>query len=667
VLGSSCSGNLSRQILPGGRTASACIGFRILRKIRSESLPTCAASVQRNIEVEMMRDLRAAIRNQPPAEHDYDWAPIHMPGSVQAYGVLLVVDPQTRRVQFVSENAAEMLGVSAADIIDKSYVQLADSERERKFLKEKIAPETILFPNPVRLTIKGRAFDAVFHAHAGTHLIEIEPADEDGASYDEMSMRAAEDLYDPPSVDDLYQRAVRVVREVSGFDRVMLYRFDARYNGQVIAENQKDGIGSFLGLFFPSADIGARSREMYLHNFTRYIPDISGKTFPLKGIFPGGGHFDTGHPVDMSHANLRSVYPCHVTYLRNIGVQASMSFSINVDGRLWGLFACHHYAPRRVSYEQRVVCEQTAMMFIYRLASMSSTAARLAARQAGLAKLRSSISVGAALRRRLASLGRDWRGSGDEATASAMVARAMAAVQAEAGVLVPIDASSAQADGAALTEQQKLLLELVEADSAAIVHHGLVHRIGDAPSSMAIYAITSMFGRELPEIRTGDLHVYATDSLSVVVPAAEEIKDRAAGIMAASLSPDTPSYLLWFRREQIVHATWAGNPVADALAAGTTSDNPRASFEAWKQDIRNLSRPWVLEDVEVANELATLLREVELPAEPAPKAPRAAAPWSAPSAPPARESRSMAAAPAHAGDGPADAKPPRGVIRIGQR
>lgn len=617
----------------------------------------------------MMRDLRAAIRNQPPAEHDYDWAPMHMPGMVQSYGVLLVVDPQTRRVQFVSDNAAELFGIAITDILDKSYLLLTDSERERNFLVDKISPGTILFPNPVRLTIKGRPYDAVFHAQGDTHQIEIELARSDDAVYAEMSQRATEELYDPPSVDELYQRAVRMVREVTGFDRVMLYRFDARYNGQVIAESSREGIGSFLGLYFPSSDIGARARDIYLQNFTRYIPDIGAKSYPLSGIFPGGGHADSGHPVDMSTANLRSVAPCHITYLRNIGIKASMSFSINVDGRLWGLFACHHYAPRRVSYEQRVVCEQTAMMFIYRLAQMSSTAARLAQRQVGLATLQRGLAVGAALRRRLASLGQDWRGGAEQATAEALLARAVATIEVESGYLLPGEASPRAIPDASPSQTQKLLLDLVEADSAAIIRHGQVSRIGDAPSEMAIYAIASMFGRELPDLRGGDLHVYATDCLSAVVPVAEDIKDRAAGVMAAALSLETHAYVLWFRREQIVHATWAGNPTADAMSAGAEGLNPRASFDAWKQDIRNLSRPWVIEDVRIADELATTLRGLEADGRTDMRmsvAPTYAARQSA------RVASSMPVVPPAMEPGPsypaaASTAPPRRVIRIGQR
>ncbi len=603
-----------------------------------------------------MRNLTAALRNQPPAEHDYDWAPIQMPGSIQPYGVLLVADAQTRRVLFVSNNAAAMLGLKTADILDKSYLQLCGSDRERRFLSENIAADTILFPNPARMTIDGKSFDAVFHAEGKWHLIQLEPTDPTAASYDDLSLRATTELFDPPTVEELNNRAVRMIREVTGFDRVMLYRFDSRYNGQVIAEAGKPDIGSFLGLFFPSSDIGARARNLYLENFTRYIPDISGAPVSLSGIYPGGGHADSAHPVDMSHANLRSVVPCHVTYLQNIGVKASMSFSINVDDRLWGLFACHHYEPKTVSYEKRVVCEQAAMMFIFRLASMTSSAARHARRQEGLSRLTSSVTVGAALRRRLASLSQDWTGDPASATAEALLAKAIEAVEAETSLLLPADPSQMPASAPA-SGNQKLLLDIAEADSAAIIHHGHVTRIGDAPSAMAIYAIASMFGRELPDLQGTGPHVYATDGLSAVVAAADDIKDRAAGIMAAALSLDAPSYILWFRREQIVHATWAGNPAADAMSAGAEGLNPRASFEAWKQDIRNLSRPWDMEDVVVADELATVLRAIASPdgmVRPAkPPMPRPAAP-----VPPVRPATPPAPAP-NGSD--------RRVIRIGQR
>jgi light-regulated signal transduction histidine kinase (bacteriophytochrome) len=200
------------------------------------------------------------------------------------------------------------------------------------------------------------------------------------------------------------------------------------------------------------------------------------------------------------------------------------------------------------------------------------------------------------------------------------------------------DASAENHRSTKVTAQQQMLLDLVEADSAAIVRHGRVTTIGDAPADMSVFAIASMFGRELPDLGHGNIPIFATDNLSQFVPVAAEIKDRAAGMLAASLSDDVPAYLIWFRKEQIVHATWAGNPEDEARAAGATGANPRASFAAWKADIRNLSRPWVLEDVEIAYDLIGLIRSAEGAAppratEPAPPAQSALWPAPRPAAP----------------------------------
>lgn len=618
-----------------------------------------------------MRDLRAAIRNQPPADHPYDWDPLHMPGAVQSYGTLLVAEPGTRRVIFASENAGAMLGVPAADIINKSYLLLTDSESERRVMQEKIRPDTILFPNPVRMTIQGRAFDAIFHAQGADHLIELEPVRQDGADYDTLADRAVAEMFEPSTVADLYQRAVNMVRTATGFDRVMLYRFDARANGQVLAESRRDGIGSFLGLFFPSGDISSRARELYMKNFTRYIPDLGGETHALAGVYPGGGRAESAYPVDMSLTNLRCVAPCHVTYLRNMGVGASISFSISVDDRLWGLFACHHYKPKTVSFDQRTVCEQTAMMFIYKLSALNSTAARMAQRAAGVQRLAETITAGADLGRRIQAL---QSASGPQSAAHTLISRTLAALHEETHfLLAPADLPPPAEKAAPLTPGQTMLLDLAEADSAAVLRHGRVYRIGDAPSAMAIIAIAGLFGRELPDLGRGNLPVFATDCLSAAVPAAEDIKDRAAGIMAASLSDDEPALILWFRREQIVHATWAGNPNDDAMSEEAGSFNPRASFAAWKQDIRNLSRPWMPEDVEAAYDLVQAVRAAEgrPPRAEAPPAMRVVpppAPGAAQggvTAPPFSPSITPPGA-TPSGLVPAGSTRPRRVIRIGQ-
>jgi light-regulated signal transduction histidine kinase (bacteriophytochrome) len=250
------------------------------------------------------------------------------------------------------------------------------------------------------------------------------------------------------------------------------------------------------------------------------------------------------------------------------------------------------------------------------------------------------------------------------------VTRAIRAVEAETSFLLSEEPPPASQIPAQLTDSQKLLLNLVEADSAAIMRNGRVIRIGDAPDEMAVYAIASMFGRELPELRETDLHVFASDCLTKLAPVTESVKDRAAGILAVALSTESPDYLIWFRREQIIYATWAGNPSADALSAGAEGLNPRASFEAWKQDIRDLSRSWVIEDVQIADQLGAILRGLQtgtvttsrnvLPAD------FNVRPLMSAAAGQIGSHGNVNLAP-HGGIASGPAVPPRRVIRIGQR
>ena len=161
-------------------------------------------------------------------------------------------------------------------------------------------------------------------------------------------------LAQAPSVVDLAAQLAVEVRALLGFDRVMVYRFDEEWNGEVIAEEKRDDLNSFLGLHYPATDIPAQARRLYTVNWTRLIADIEYAPVPLHPVFDPA----TGAPLDLSHAALRSVSPIHIEYLSHMGVTASMSISLVVDGELWGLVACHHYSgPHRPSQDARSAAE----------------------------------------------------------------------------------------------------------------------------------------------------------------------------------------------------------------------------------------------------------------------------------------------------------------------
>ena len=148
------------------------------------------------------------------------------------------------------------------------------------------------------------------------------------------------------SVQAVCEVAAEAFRKLTGFDRIMIYRFLDDDAGHVVAEAREETSSSFLNHHFPATDIPRQARALYVRNPVRVIPDAAYAPQPLRG---GEGR----PPLDMSDCGLRSVSPIHLQYLKNMGVRASLSLSIVVDDKLWGLFACHHYSPRRPSFERR--------------------------------------------------------------------------------------------------------------------------------------------------------------------------------------------------------------------------------------------------------------------------------------------------------------------------
>src|SRR5690606_38226403 len=123
-------------------------------------------------------------------------------------------------------------------------------------------------------------------------------------------------LNETQSSADLCDRLAVEVRELTAFDRVMVYRFDEEWNGEVIAEQKRDDLNSFLGLHYPAGDIPAQARRLYTTNWTRLIADVSYTPVPLVPVHDP----DTGTPLDLSHSVLRSVSPIHLEYLATMGV-----------------------------------------------------------------------------------------------------------------------------------------------------------------------------------------------------------------------------------------------------------------------------------------------------------------------------------------------------------
>ncbi len=492
-----------------------------------------------------------------------DREPIHLPGSIQPHGVLLVLDEHDLTVVQASENAAQHLGTNGAQYVGRNVAELLGA-----YLAQRLESELDNLRPLTRPTYLGpvassrRRFHALAHRTAAGILLELELSEASDTSpdvyplLDDFTLRAEA----APSIAALSHLTAAEVRRLTGFDRVLVYWFDATWNGMVIGEANSGRLPSYLHHCFPASDIPAPARELYRKNRVRIIPDATYQPVPITpAVSPL-----TGAPLDLSFSTLRSVSPVHVEYMRNMATAASMSVSILRDGQLWGLIACHHLEPKTVPYQIRGMCDLLGRAFSLRSAALQHTQdyERRIHVQSAYAKLLGVMA-----------------GRGDFA--------------------------------AALGENPQPLVSFTNASGAAVLTADGCLLLGATPDEAQVRELAEWLFSEVKK------DVYSTDSLSAAYPPAQAYRDKASGLLAIAVSKLHPSYVLWFRPEVIQTIQWGGNPRKPG-GSGENDDvlHPRRSFETWKETVRDKSLPWQPSELAGAEELrnnivGTVLRKAE--------------------------------------------------------
>ncbi len=496
-----------------------------------------------------------------------DREPIHIPGSIQPHGILLALDPATLAVRAVSANAAPALSVDAADMLGANLEDITETAGIR--IREELGRGSLdCNPRLLGTFSLGEAaghsvrYDLAAHVFAGQLILELEQSTENLP--DVRSQYAAiQDfvtrLQSSARSEELEQAAAREVRRITGFDRVLVYRFDPGWNGNVVAEDRNDGLPSYLNHRFPASDIPKQARDLYKLNRVRLIADAHYVPVPL--VAARGANVE---PLDLSYSTLRSVSPIHVEYMKNMGTLSSMSVSILREGELWGLISCHHHAPRRVSFAVRSACD-----FLAQILSI-----QLAARE----RHRDYQSV-----QRLRSIQTD--------------------------LLAEMAAEQNLVDG--LVKRPDRLLELTAAGGAAVVTEGEVRLIGSTPPEHRVNALVQWLSDNVTE------ETFSTDCLSEQYPDAADMADTASGLISLSISTFHQTYVLWFRPEVVQTVDWGGDPrkPADSPPAEARL-HPRKSFETWKEIVRGCSLPWSASEIQAASGfrgaiIAIVLRRAE--------------------------------------------------------
>jgi len=485
--------------------------------------------------------------------------PIRVPGSVQPHGVLLAVSEPDLVVAVASANAGELFG----DVPGGSFtgVRLDDllAPDDLAALRAGVAGDLAEL-NPLRTAVRGREVDVVVHRAAGLLVTEWEPlagGHEAGQAWHRRLPVVLQRLQAAATVEELAGVLAGDVRRLTGFDRVMVYRFDPEWNGEVLAEDRRPDLEPFLGLRYPASDIPPQARDLYLVNWLRLIPDATYRPVPLV---PDRSPRD-GQPLDLSGSVLRSVSPVHLEYLANMGVRSSMSVSLVDRGRLWGLIACHHYAgPHRPSYPDRMAAEflgRTASVLLHGRSSDagSERLLRVAEREARLGE----------------ALARSPRS--------------------------PLDA---------VTAGEQTLSDLLPCGGVAVRLDGRLRLLGQTPPEQRLLGLLE------PLLAGGTT---ATDSLVRVQPDAQDVVDTASGVLAVPVRGAVAGdFVAWLRPETLREVEWGGDPRKTEVVEDTFGPrlSPRRSFSRWSETVSGTAAPWEPHEVAAAERLAAHLADLSL-------------------------------------------------------
>jgi light-regulated signal transduction histidine kinase (bacteriophytochrome) len=503
-----------------------------------------------------------------------DREPIHIPGAILPHGAMLVLDPVTLEVLQAAGDCLGLIGASAQELLGRSVGVLYGADQVER-LRALAASQDLKKPrhllDPLLRIRADCPLDVSLHRSGDALVLEFEAADTiDRFAADPLAgvQEMIAGFGEAPSLQALCQLAAERVREVAQYDRVLVYRFMQDESGWVIAESCKPGLEPFLDLHYPAADIPKQARALYVRSWLRLITQVNYDPAPLLPT----NNPRTGQPLDMSQAILRDVSPVHRQYLRNMGIDASMSISIIRGDKLWGLIACHHYSPRILPRHLRAVCELFGSMFSLQLEARESGehfGARLASRTV------------------LQNLMLNLAGADDYA---------VGLTQQSPNLLDYIHGGGAAADNS-------------RRGGVAVCIKGQLTALGITPTNDQIAKIVGWLDSHM----TQNPGIFSTDRLQEAWLPAAEFMDVAAGLLVISVSPDPSTYIMWFRPELIGTVHWAGEPRKQVNGA-TDSDqlNPRNSFEVWKETVRGRSLPWSASDLDAAFDLRVSLLHVVL-------------------------------------------------------
>lgn len=477
--------------------------------------------------------------------------PIHVPGSIQPHGFLVAIDKDFV-IRYTSANVNDFASLEVEEILQNPIELLIGNNQLAEFLyyinhlQEKLT-------SPHIINIDNTQFQCVIHKSNDLLICEFEPVSEQiprvSTVYDQ-AINFAKYMGQSMTLQQLCDNVATEIRALTGYDRVMVYRFDKEYNGEIFAESKSDDHEPFLGLHYPHTDIPIQARQLYIKNLLRLIVDINYTPVP---IFTK--EHATNESLDLSHSTLRSVSPIHVEYLKNMGVGATLTISLIHEGKLWGLIACHHYSYKYLDHYTRIAAQLQGHF------------------------LTSQIQV---------------REMAEEYIVAATINKSLETLLNQ--TFLP--------ERASLNDlvNQPQILEICHAAGVAVILNEVVYKAGKTPDDDTILKIATWAKKRTSK------GVYSTSSLPKHFPEAEEWCSTASGILYYQLGVVHNETIIWFRPESLQTINWSGDP-EKAIVKDINGLSPRKSFEKYQQIVKCQSYDWTKTELTAASTFSYSLQK----------------------------------------------------------
>lgn len=246
--------------------------------------------------------------------------------------------------------------------------------------------------------------------------------------------------------------------------------------------------------------------------------------------------------------------------MRNMGTYSSMSVSILVDGKLWGLVSGHHATPHTVPYLVRSACDMLTRLLSTQLNTFRTTS-----------RLEQTLHLHAVQR----------------------------------NVLTLLAAEPDYLDG--LLRELGHVQKIANASGVALLVDGHLSLHGETPTQENVKTLAGWLGERMAD---GDVFATANLGLEAGLDVNENLREHASGLIAVRISSVLDRYLMWFKPEIVRTVRWAGEP--EKIVGQDRRLHPRNSFAEWKETVRGRAEAWTATEIESARDFRAALTTIGL-------------------------------------------------------